>query len=119
MRLIDEQYLRTPFYGSRRMPEYLNDLDHGINRKRIQRLMRNMRLEGLAPGPNTSRKHSEHKIYPYLLRNLKVTYPDPVWSVDMTYIPMRLGFACTWWQFSTGTAAMGSLCDPNPLPADW
>lgn len=92
MRLIDEQYLRTPFYGSRRMSEYLNELDHGINRKRIQRLMRKMGLEGLAPGPNTSRKHPEHKIYPYLLRNLKVTYPDQVWSVDITYIPMRLGF---------------------------
>lgn len=92
MRLIDEQYLRTPFYGSRRMTEYLNHLDHGINRKRIQRLMRKMGLEGLAPGPNTSRKHPQHKIYPYLLQDLKITYPDHVWSVDITYIPMRLGF---------------------------
>jgi len=92
MRLIDEQYLRTPFYGSRRMTVYLNDLDYGVNRKRIQRLMRTMGLEGLAPGPNTSRKHPRHKIYPYLLRNLEVAYPNHVWSVDITYIPMRVGF---------------------------
>lgn len=92
MRLIDEQYLRTPFYGSRRMTAYLNDLGQEINRKRIQRLMRKMRLEGLAPGPNTSRKHPEHQVYPYLLRDLKVTYPNHVWSVDITYIPMQLGF---------------------------
>ncbi len=92
MRLIDEQYLRTPFYGSRRMTVYLNDLDYGVNRKRIQRLMRKMGLEGLAPGPNTSRKHPRHKIYPYLLNNLEVAYPNHVWSVDITYIPMRLGF---------------------------
>ena len=76
LRLIDEQYLRTPFYGSRRMTVCLQDQGYAINRKRVQRLMRRMGLEGLAPGPRTSKPAPEHKIYPYLLRELKITRAD-------------------------------------------
>jgi putative transposase len=92
MRLIDEQYTRTPFYGSRRMTVVLQGLGHGVNRKRVQRLMRLMRLEGVAPGPRTSAPHPEHKVYPYLLRDLAVERPDQVWASDITYIPMQRGF---------------------------
>jgi putative transposase len=87
MRAIDRQYLDTPFYGSRKMAEEL-----GVNRKRVQRLMRLMGLEAIYPRQRTTRPASGHKIYPYLLRNLAVTRPDQVWSTDITYIPLRHGF---------------------------
>ncbi len=92
MRLIDEQYTRTPFYGSRRMTVVLAGLGHEVNRKRVQRLMRRMGLEGVAPGPRTSQAHPGHKVYPYLLRDLVIDRPDQVWASDITYIPMRSGF---------------------------
>ena len=92
MRLLDEQYLQTPFYGSRRMTAWLQAHGYSINRKRIQRLMRLMGLEGLAPGPNTSKAHPEHVRYPYLLRNVSVVRPNQAWCVDITYVPMALGF---------------------------
>ena len=71
-RLIDEEYTRHPFYGSRKMVVFLKTLDHSVNRKRVQRLMREMGLVAMAPGPNTSRAHPEHKVYPYLLRGVPV-----------------------------------------------
>ena len=72
MRLIDEEYTRHPFYGSRRLTTWLNRQGHGVNRKRVQRLMGLMGLHGVAPGPNTSQGHPEHKIYPYLLRDVTI-----------------------------------------------
>ncbi len=92
MRLIDAQYLKTPFYGSRRMAVCLLQAGYQVNRKRVQRLMRQMGLEGLAPGPQTSRKHPEHKVYPYLLRGVTAQTPDHIWAVDITYVPMPMGF---------------------------
>ena len=92
MRLIDEQYTRTPFYGSRRMTVFLRTEGQVVNRKRVQRLMRLMGLEGVAPGPHTSRAHLQHKVYPYLLREVVLERPNQVWSTDITYIPMRRGF---------------------------
>jgi putative transposase len=92
MRLIDEQYLKTPFYGSRSMRNYLRRLGHKINRKRVQRLMRLMGLEAIYPKPKTSKQHPEHKIYPYLLKDLVIDRPNQVWAADITYIPMRRGF---------------------------
>ena len=71
-RLIDEEYTRHPFYGTRRMVVFLLTVGHTVNRKRVQRLMREMGLAGMAPGPNTSRPHPEHKVYPYLLRGVPV-----------------------------------------------
>jgi putative transposase len=92
MRLVDEQYLKTPFYGSRRMTEYLVRAGEAVNRKRVQRLMRIMGLEGLFPGRRTSIPASDAKVYPYLLRNRVLTRIDEVWSSDITYIPIRHGF---------------------------
>jgi len=92
-RLIDEEYTRHPFYGSRRMVIFLKAAGHTVNRKRVQRLMRQMGLVGMAPGPNTSRAHPEHKVYPYLLRGVPVTKPNQVWSTDITYIRLAHGFA--------------------------
>ena len=89
---IDAEYTRHPFFGSRRMLVFLVGLGHFINRKRIQRLMGILGLAGMAPGPNTSRPHPEHKIYPYLLRGLPVVRPNQVWSTDITYIRLDRGF---------------------------
>lgn len=92
MRLIDEEYTRRPFYGSRRMVVFLGRQGHIVNRKRVQRLMRVMALAGMAPGPATSKPHPEHRVYPYLLRGVEVTRPDQVWSTDITYIRLAHGF---------------------------
>lgn len=92
-RLIDKEYTRHPFYGSRRMVVYLAQAGHIVNRKRVQRLMRQMGLAGMAPGPNTSKSHPEHKVYPYLLRGVSVVRPNQVWSTDITYIRLAHGFA--------------------------
>jgi putative transposase len=83
--LIDEEYTSRPFYGSRRMVVFLRDCGHVVNRKRVQRLMREMGLAGMAPGPTTSKPHPQHKVYPYLLRGVAVTRPNQVWSTDITY----------------------------------
>jgi putative transposase len=91
-RLIDEEYTRRPFYGSRKMVIFLQVLGHIVNRKRVQRLMRLLGLAGMAPGPNTSRVHPEHKIYPYLLRGVPVVRPNQVWSTDITYVRLARGF---------------------------
>jgi len=92
MRLIDEQYLKTPFWGSRNMTAFLHRRGHAVNRKRTQRLMRNMGLEGLSPGPSTSRPAPGHKVYPYLLREAVIERPNQVWSSDITYVPLPRGF---------------------------
>lgn len=92
MRLIDEEYTRRPFYGSRRMVVFLGRQGYVVNRKRAQRLMRRMALAGMAPGPATSRPHPERRVYPYLLRGVAVTRPDQVWSTDITYIRLARGF---------------------------
>jgi putative transposase len=93
MRIIDKQYLKTPVYGSRSMRNYLQRLGYRtINRKRVQRLMRLMGLEAIYPKPKTSRPHPAHKIYPYLLRGLKINRPNQVWAADITYIPLERGF---------------------------
>jgi putative transposase len=92
MRLIDEQYMRTPNYGSRSMTSFLRRLGFRMNRKRIQRLMRLMGLEAIYPKPKTSRPHPDHRVYPYLLRGLTIDRPNQVWTADITYIPMAHGF---------------------------
>lgn len=92
-RLIDEEYTRHPFYGTRRMVVIVSKaVGYRVNRKRVQRLMRQMGLQGMAPGPNTSRAHPQHQVYPYLLRGLQITRPNQVWSTDITYIRLAHGF---------------------------
>ena len=92
MRLMDEQYTRTPFYGSRRMTEWLITQGYEVNRKRISRLMEVMGIEAVYPKPKLSRPGEGHKIYPYLLRGVTVDRPNQVWSTDITYIRMAQGF---------------------------
>ena len=91
--LIDAEYTRRPFYGSRRMVLFLAEQGHRVNRKRVQRLMRVLGLVGMAPGPATSRAHPQHKVYPYLLRGVEIVRPNQVWSTDITYIRLAHGFA--------------------------
>ena len=90
MRRLDEQYLATPFYGSRRMVAVLRQEGEAVNRKRVRRLMRLMGLEAIYQKPNTSRRHPEHKVYP--LRDLTIDRPNQVWCADITYIPLSKGF---------------------------
>lgn len=92
MNLIDREYTRHPFYGSRKITRFLRELGYSINRKRVQRLMGRMGLEAICPGPNTSKRSQEHKIYPYLLKGLEITRPNQVWATDITYIRLRGGF---------------------------
>lgn len=92
LQLLDEEYTRHPFYGSRRMTHYLRDCGYVINRKRVQGLMQKLGLAGMAPGPDTSKVHPQHKIYPYLLRGVEVNRPNQVWSTDITYIRLPRGF---------------------------
>ena len=92
MRRMDELYLATPFYGSRRMTAVLRRDGLAVNRKRVRRLMRVMGLEAIYQKPNTSLGHPAHKVYPYLLRGLAIVRPNQVWCADITYIPMARGF---------------------------
>ena len=91
MRLIDERYLNMPCWGSRSMRNFLNRKGYKINRKRVQRLMHLMGLEAIYPKPKTSRPHPEHKVYPYLLKNMTINQPNQVWAADITYVPMDKG----------------------------
>lgn len=93
MRRLDELHLKYPFYGSRKLARVLKDDEVRVNRKRVQRLMRLMGLESVAPKPNTSKPAPEHVKYPYLLRNVTVSRVNQAWAADITYIPMARGFA--------------------------
>ena len=102
MRQIDEQYTKTPFYGSRKMKAILKRNGHSVNRKHVQRLMRQMGLEAIYPKPRLSRSNQENKIYPYLLRDMVINRPDQVWAADITYIRLHRGFMyliaiMDWW----------------------
>ena len=92
MRLIDQQFMDTPYYGSRQMARWLRRQGHKVNRKRVARLMRLMGLSAIYQKPNTSKPHPDHEVYPYLLRGVEVTRPNQVWCTDITYIPMSRGF---------------------------
>jgi putative transposase len=92
MRQIDQQYLEHPSFGSRSMRRFLERKGNKINRKRVQRLMRQMGIEAIYPKPRTSIPNPEHKVYPYLLRKMTINTPNKVWAADITYVPMRRGF---------------------------
>ena len=92
MGIIDKQFLETPWYGSRQMARHMKRNNHQCGRHRVRRLMRLMRLVPIYQEPNTSKKHPQHKIWPYLLRNTVIDRPNQVWRADITYIPMRRGF---------------------------
>lgn len=92
MRLIDAKYLQRPYFGRRRMTDYLQRQGYSVNHKRVRRLMQKMGIQAIYPKPRTSQSAEGHKIYPYLLRNLAITRVNQVWSTDITYIPLRRGF---------------------------
>lgn len=92
MRLLDEQYTRTPFYGSPKMTEWLRSQGHIVNHKRVERLMHKMGLQAIYPKPKLSKKGMVSSKYPYLLRGLVINRPNQVWSTDITYIRLRQGF---------------------------
>jgi putative transposase len=92
MRKIDEQYLKTPFYGWPRMTDYLHKQGYAINHKRVQRLMQLMGLQAIYPRPRPKQERHNHKIYPYLLKGVEIVRPNQVWSSDITYIPLQNGF---------------------------
>ena len=92
MAVMDLQYLKTPFYGSRRMTAWLRTQGYPVNRKRVQRLMRTMGIEAIYQRPRTSKPSPGHKVYPYLLRDLDISRVNQVWAADITYIPMARGF---------------------------
>ena len=92
MRLIDEQFMKTPFYGSRQMARHLQREGYCVSRHRVRRLMRKMGIQAIYQAPKTSQPHPAHKIYPYALKGLKITYPNQVWCTDITYIPIKGGF---------------------------
>jgi putative transposase len=92
MRLIDEQYLKTPFYGWPKMIAHLRRMGYEVNHKRVQRLMQKMDIQAIYPKPKTANRSSEHRIYPYLLRGMAISRPFQVWSSDITYVPMPRGF---------------------------
>lgn len=92
MRLIDEEYTRRPFYGRPRLTAYLRRSGYLVNEKRVRRLMQKMGLEAIYPKPKTTVTDREHKKYPYLLREIEISRPNQVWSADITYVPMLMGF---------------------------
>ena len=116
MRRIDELYLATPFYGARRMVAVLRRDGWAVNRKRVRRLMRLMRIEAIYQRPNTSRRHPGHVVYPYLLRGLVIDRPNQVWCADITYIPMAKGFV---YLVAVGAADAFRHIDPLRGPMDW
>jgi putative transposase len=91
LRLLDEQYLETPFYGSRKMVQSLLEKGYVVNRKRVQRLMQKLGLRAVFPGRDTSKPHPEHRVYPYLLRGLEIAQANHVWCTDITYLPIGRG----------------------------
>ena len=92
MKKLDEMHLQRPFYGSRRLTDWLQLLDYAIGRKKVQRLMREMGLCALYPKRNLSKRNQAHKVYPYLLKGLTINRPNQVWASDVTFIPMAKGF---------------------------
>jgi putative transposase len=92
MRLVDEQFLETPWYGSRQMARHLRRQGHAVGRERVRRLMAKMGLAAICQRPRTTVPHPSHRIYPYLLREMTIDQPNQVWCTDITYIPIRRGF---------------------------
>ena len=92
MRMMDEEHMKRPCRGSRQMVDFFKDEGLEVNRKRVQRLMRKMGIEGISPKRRTTLQIQGHQVYPYLLRNLAIGRPNQVWCCDITYIPMQVGF---------------------------
>ena len=119
MRLMDEQYLHTPFYGYRRLTQWLQEKGYDINDKRTVRLMELINWQALYPKRNLSKRNPEHAIYPYLLKDFAVERPNQVWAVDITYIPMRKGFMYLYAIIDLYTRYVVNWGISNAMTAEW
>lgn len=119
MRLLDEQYLKTPFYGCRRLTKWLNKQGHQVNRKRVKRLMELMGWQTIFRKPNTSWKDKRHPVYPYLLKDLKIERSNQVWAIDITYVPMRRGFMYLCAIIDRYTRYVVNWSISNTMTAEW
>jgi putative transposase len=119
LRLMDEQYLRTPFYGIRRLTAWLREKGYTINRKRVKRLMELMGWQTLYRKPNTSWKNTANPIFPYLLKNITISRANQVWGIDITYIPMRRGFLYLCAIIDLHTRFVVNWSISNTMSASW
>ena len=119
MRQMDEQYFKTPFYGVRRLTVWLRSLGYKINRKRVRRLMGLMGWQTIYRKPNTSKPDKEHKVYPYLLKNLDINRANQVWAMDITYVPMRRGFMYLCAIIDLHTRYVVNWSVSNSMTAEW
>lgn len=119
MRLLDEQYFKTPFYGVRRVTAWLQLQGHNINRKRVKRLMDLMGWQTIYRKPNTSKPCKENRIYPYLLKGLTVNRRNQVWAMDITYVPMRKGFMYLCAVIDVHTRYVVNWSLSNTMTAEW
>jgi putative transposase len=119
LRLLDEQYLITPFYGKLRLTKWLGKKGFQVNHKRVKRLMRIIGWQTIYRKPNTSWKNSEHKVYPYLLKDLKIDHANQVWGIDITYVPMRRGFMYLCAIIDLHTRFVVNWSISNTMTAQW
>ena len=119
MRLLDEQYFKTPFYGVRRLTAWLKQQGYCINRKRVKRLMELMGWQTIYRKPNTSKPCKENRIYPYLLRGLDINRANQVWAMDITYVPMRKGFMYLCAVIDIHTRYVVNWSISNTMTAEW
>jgi putative transposase len=119
MRLMDEQYMRTPFYGIRRMSAWLEGQGYRVNRKRVKRLMQLMGWHTIYRAPNTSLSNKEHKKYPYLLKGLQIDRQNQVWEMDITYVPMKRGFMYLCAIIDLHTRYVVNWSVSNTMTAEW
>lgn len=119
MRLLDEQYYKTPFYGVRKLTAWLRIQGYSINRKRVKRLMELMGWQTIYRKPNTSKPCKEHRIYPYLLKGLAINRYNQVWAMDITYVPMRKGFMYLCAIIDVHTRYVVNWSLSNTMTAEW
>lgn len=119
MRLLDEQYYKTPFYGIKRLTAWLGQLGYAINHKRVHRLMKLMGWRTIYREPNTSEPNKEHKVYPYLLKGLTIRGRNHVWEIDITYVPMRKGFMYLCAIIDVHTRYVVNWSISNTMSAEW
>lgn len=119
MRLLDEQYFKTPFYGVRRLSVWLQSLGYTVNRKRVKRLMELMGWQTIYRKPHLSKVDREHKVYPYLLKGLNINSSNQVWAMDITYVPMRKGFMYLCAVIDLHTRYVVNWSVSNTMTAEW
>lgn len=119
MRLLDEQYFKTPFYGARKLTKWLQQQGYNINKKRVKRLMDLVGWQTIYRKPNTSWKNKAHPVYPYLLSDLKIERSNQVWAIDITYIPMRRGFMYLCAIIDLHTRYVVNWNISNTMTAEW